>query len=52
LNGFERVCETGPRRQNALDGLASVQPERGEFQETHTYQALNDSGDRCLRCFA
>jgi hypothetical protein len=23
-----------------------------EFQETHTYQALNDSGDRCLRRFA
>jgi hypothetical protein len=53
---FKRVCETGPRRENALRGDLKprdpVQPEWGGFQETQMYQALNDSGDRCLRRFA
>jgi hypothetical protein len=53
---FKRVCETGPRRENALRG--DLKPRGygatrvGGFQETQTYQALNDSGDSCLRCFA
>jgi hypothetical protein len=56
LNGAERLCETGPRRENALGvemkpGVRSNQ-RKGGFQETHTYQALNDSGNRRLRRFA
>jgi len=53
---FKRVCETGPRRENACG--VEMKPggrgnqSKGGFQETHTYQALNDSGDSCLRCFA
>jgi hypothetical protein len=51
-----RLCETGPRRENALGiemkpGVPG-NPRKGGFQETHTYQALNDSGNRCLRRFA
>jgi hypothetical protein len=56
LNGAERLCETGPRRENALGvemkpGVRSNQ-RKGEFQETHTYQALNDSGNCGLSRFA
>jgi hypothetical protein len=56
LNRPKRLCETGPRRENALD--ADMKPgvrgnqRKGGFQETHTYQALNDSGNRDLRRFA
>jgi len=56
LNGLERLCETGPRRENAFG--VEMKPggrgnqRKGRFQETHTYQALNDSGIRRLRRFA
>jgi hypothetical protein len=56
LNRPKRLCETGPRRENAFG--VEMKPggrgkqRKGGFQETHTYQALNDSGNRRLRRFA
>jgi hypothetical protein len=56
LNRPKRLCETGPRRENALGAGSKLgglgDQRKGGFQETHTYQALNDSRNRDLRRFA
>jgi len=47
---------TGLHPENASHGDLKpgvpIQPEQRELQETQAYQALNDSGVGCLRCFA
>jgi len=56
LNRFRAFVNTGLHPENASHGDLKpgvpIQPEQRELQETQAYQALNDSGVGCLRCFA
>jgi len=53
LSAFVNQVRAGKRLAWWLETLKVRCNQRGGgFQETQTYQALNDSGDSCLRRFA